>query len=206
MSTAQTEPAGSEYRRRDLSRGAGGHPHLPRVRVVRHDPGGRGPADQVGKDGPPSGPHAAGPGLGGSGRRPGHRGSVRRRPGRRPGLAAPAAAPAPLLGRGAHLAARTAAAPPAATASVVDTTGCVAVRSPAVGAFWVAPGPGQPPFVEVGQTVAQDEQLAIVEVMKLMNPVVATARGRSSGLRRQRGDGRVRAGAVLDPAHRWVAR
>lgn len=55
--------------------------------------------------------------------------------------------------------------------------GLVEVRSPTVGAFWVAPGPGQPPFVEVGQHVARDEQLAIVEVMKLMNPVVAPGAG-----------------------------
>jgi acetyl-CoA carboxylase biotin carboxyl carrier protein len=31
--------------------------------------------------------------------------------------------------------------------------------------------------VRVGQTVERDEQLAIVEVMKLMNPVVATTPG-----------------------------
>jgi acetyl-CoA carboxylase biotin carboxyl carrier protein len=60
---------------------------------------------------------------------------------------------------------------------VVDTAGCVAVRSPAVGAFWAAPSPGRAPFVRVGQTVERDEQLAIVEVMKLMNPVVATVPG-----------------------------
>jgi acetyl-CoA carboxylase biotin carboxyl carrier protein len=58
-----------------------------------------------------------------------------------------------------------------------DLTGCVAVTSPAVGAFWVAPSPGQPPFVQVGDVVEQDQQLAIVEVMKLMNPVVATVAG-----------------------------
>jgi biotin carboxyl carrier protein len=46
-----------------------------------------------------------------------------------------------------------------------------------VGVFWVAPSPGQPPFVELGQVVARDEQLAIVEVMKLMNPVVAPVAG-----------------------------
>lgn len=51
------------------------------------------------------------------------------------------------------------------------------MRSPAVGVFWVAPSPGQPPFVELGQVVARDEQLAIVEVMKLMNPVVAPVAG-----------------------------
>jgi acetyl-CoA carboxylase biotin carboxyl carrier protein len=64
-----------------------------------------------------------------------------------------------------------------ASAAPVDTTGLVEVRSPAVGAFWVAPSPGQAPFVEVGQVVGEHEQLAIVEVMKLMNPVVAAQPG-----------------------------
>ena len=59
----------------------------------------------------------------------------------------------------------------------VGPEGLVEVRSPAVGTFWLAPSPGQPPFVQVGQTVAQDDQLAIVEVMKLMNPVFATIPG-----------------------------
>src|SRR5581483_9075518 len=63
------------------------------------------------------------------------------------------------------------------SATEADTTGCVAVNSPAVGSFWVAPSPGQPPFVQVGQTVAEDEQLGIVEVMKLMNPVLAPVAG-----------------------------
>jgi acetyl-CoA carboxylase biotin carboxyl carrier protein len=58
-----------------------------------------------------------------------------------------------------------------------DLSGCVAVTSPAVGAFWVAPSPGQPPFVQVGDVVERDQQLAIVEVMKLMNPVVAPVAG-----------------------------
>jgi acetyl-CoA carboxylase biotin carboxyl carrier protein len=86
--------------------------------------------------------------------------------------AAPAIAPA---------AAEPAPAKPAPAgpppASAVDTTGCVEVRSPAVGSFWVAPSPGEPPFVAVGQTVADGEQLAIVEVMKLMNPVISGISG-----------------------------
>jgi biotin carboxyl carrier protein len=53
----------------------------------------------------------------------------------------------------------------------------VAVRSPAIGSFWVAPSPGQPPFVQVGDAVTEDQQLAIVEVMKLMNPVVSPTAG-----------------------------
>ena len=56
-------------------------------------------------------------------------------------------------------------------------SGCVPVQSPAVGAFWVAPQPGAPPFAEVGRTVAEGDQLAIVEVMKLMNPVLASQAG-----------------------------
>ncbi|WP_027929035.1 acetyl-CoA carboxylase biotin carboxyl carrier protein [Amycolatopsis thermoflava] len=81
--------------------------------------------------------------------------------------AAPAPPPAP-----------AAVAPrPPASSPAVDTTGCVEVRSPAVGSFWVSPSPGEPPFVQVGQQVQANDQLAIVEVMKLMNPVVAPQAG-----------------------------
>lgn len=51
------------------------------------------------------------------------------------------------------------------------------VESPSVGLFWRAPSPGAPPFVEVGQEVAEGDTLAIVEVMKLMNHVVAPVAG-----------------------------
>jgi acetyl-CoA carboxylase biotin carboxyl carrier protein len=51
------------------------------------------------------------------------------------------------------------------------------VESPSVGLFWRAPSPGAPPFVEVGQTVSEGDTLAIVEVMKLMNHVVAPVAG-----------------------------
>jgi acetyl-CoA carboxylase biotin carboxyl carrier protein len=51
------------------------------------------------------------------------------------------------------------------------------VESPSVGLFWRAPSPGAPPFVEVGATVSEGDTLAIVEVMKLMNHVVAPVAG-----------------------------
>jgi acetyl-CoA carboxylase biotin carboxyl carrier protein len=51
------------------------------------------------------------------------------------------------------------------------------VESPSVGLFWRAPSPGAPPFIEVGQTVSEGDTLAIVEVMKLMNHVVAPVAG-----------------------------
>ena len=66
---------------------------------------------------------------------------------------------------------------PAPPAPAPDTTGCIPVRSPAVGSFWMAPSPGAPPFTEPGRTVAEGDQLAIVEVMKLMNPVLAPQAG-----------------------------
>jgi acetyl-CoA carboxylase biotin carboxyl carrier protein len=51
------------------------------------------------------------------------------------------------------------------------------VESPSVGLFWRAPSPGAPPFVEVGAQVNEGDTLAIVEVMKLMNHVVAPVAG-----------------------------
>jgi acetyl-CoA carboxylase biotin carboxyl carrier protein len=116
----------------------------------------------VGKDGPPTAATTA-PAAGAA--------TAGTAPVPSPAPATPAAAaPAPT-------APVPAPAAPAAPAAPVDTEGLVAIRSPAVGAFWVSPAPGQPPFVEVGQMVARDEQLAIVEVMKLMNPVVAAQPG-----------------------------
>jgi len=67
--------------------------------------------------------------------------------------------------------------PPARPVPPPADVDLIEVRSPAVGSFWVAPSPGAPPFVVVGQAVESDEQLAIVEVMKLMNPVVAPQSG-----------------------------
>ena len=49
--------------------------------------------------------------------------------------------------------------------------------SPIAGVFYRAPGPDAPPFVEVGQRVAADDVIGIVEVMKLMNTVRAGVAG-----------------------------
>ena len=177
MSTAQTEPAGSEV------------PESATFRAVQeiirtfHGSGWTGMTLDVsglritlGKHGRPAGP-VGGPNAATAAPAAADPAA--------PAAAAPAAAPgaAPVTAPPASsAAARTspatpAEAPPSAPSTSVDTTGCIAVRSPAVGAFWVAPSPGQPPFVQVGQQVARDAQLAIVEVMKLMNPVVATTAG-----------------------------
>ncbi|MCC7125346.1 MAG: acetyl-CoA carboxylase biotin carboxyl carrier protein [Acidobacteria bacterium] len=67
---------------------------------------------------------------------------------------------------------------PAAPAVVADVPPGVAVTSPSPGIFWRSPAPGTPPFVEIGQHVEAGTPVCIVEVMKLMNRVIAGVSGR----------------------------
>jgi acetyl-CoA carboxylase biotin carboxyl carrier protein len=52
-----------------------------------------------------------------------------------------------------------------------------AVTSPIVGTVYVAPKPGDPPFVKEGDAVEEGQTLLIIEAMKVMNPVRAPHRG-----------------------------
>lgn len=92
---------------------------------------------------------------------------------KRPEPVRPAPAPAPEIKVVAPTPQPLAAAPerPARTSRAVE------VKSPVVGAFWLAPSPGEAPFVKVGQHVEEGQQLGIVEVMKLMNHVSAPVAG-----------------------------
>lgn len=51
------------------------------------------------------------------------------------------------------------------------------ITAPMLGVLYHRPGPDQPPFVAVGDTVTPDTTVAIIEVMKLMNPVSAGVHG-----------------------------
>jgi acetyl-CoA carboxylase biotin carboxyl carrier protein len=42
-----------------------------------------------------------------------------------------------------------------------------------VGVFYAAPAPGEPPFVQPGDTIEAGQTVCIVEAMKLMNEVGA---------------------------------
>jgi acetyl-CoA carboxylase biotin carboxyl carrier protein len=64
---------------------------------------------------------------------------------------------------------------PAAQAAPVDDRAFL--RSPSVGMLYHAPEPGAKPFVQVGDRVEAGQQVAIVEVMKLMIPVTAEVAG-----------------------------
>lgn len=78
-------------------------------------------------------------------------------------------APAPV----AASASSTAAAP----AAVADEPKGHQVKSPMVGTFYRAPGPGAKDFVEVGQTVKPGDTLCIIEAMKLLNEIEAEVAG-----------------------------
>ena len=86
-----------------------------------------------------------------------------------------AAAAAPVA-----VAAAPAAAPAAAVAAPAESAPADhanAVKSPMVGTCYLSSEPGAAPFVKVGDTVKAGDTLVIVEAMKVMNPISATAPG-----------------------------
>ncbi|OPL11679.1 MAG: hypothetical protein AVO39_05010 [delta proteobacterium MLS_D] len=85
---------------------------------------------------------------------------------------------------------KTAGTPPAAEPSGIP------VRTPLSGTFYRAPAPGAKPFVEVGSRVKEGEQVAIVEVMKLMNSIKAPENGTIREIRVEN-ETRVEMGQVL---------
>ncbi len=51
------------------------------------------------------------------------------------------------------------------------------MRSPMVGTFYTSPSPDKPAFVTIGQSVKAGETLAIIEAMKMFNPIEADVSG-----------------------------
>jgi acetyl-CoA carboxylase biotin carboxyl carrier protein len=70
-------------------------------------------------------------------------------------------------------ASHTPVAPPAAA----EEEELHSVKSPIVGTFYEAPGPGALPFVKPGDQVAAGQVLCIIEAMKLMNEIESDASG-----------------------------
>lgn len=52
------------------------------------------------------------------------------------------------------------------------------VTSPMVGVVYTSPEPSTPPFVQVGETVAEGATLLLIEAMKVFNPITAPRAGR----------------------------
>lgn len=89
------------------------------------------------------------------------------------------AAPAPVPAPAAPAAPAPVPAAPAPADAVAELAADeVYVKAPMVGVFYASPKPGSPAFVSVGDAVAEDTVLGIVEVMKLMNNLEAKVAGR----------------------------
>jgi acetyl-CoA carboxylase biotin carboxyl carrier protein len=67
--------------------------------------------------------------------------------------------------------------PPAAEAPPAVEEELHIVKSPIVGTFYEAPGPGTPPFVKPGDQVQAGQVLCIIEAMKLMNEIESDVAG-----------------------------
>jgi acetyl-CoA carboxylase biotin carboxyl carrier protein len=68
-----------------------------------------------------------------------------------------------------------------AVSAAADTTAVpanwVAVKAPNLGTFYRSPKPGAPPFVSVGQSVSAQNEVCLLEVMKLFTAVQAGVAG-----------------------------
>ena len=83
--------------------------------------------------------------------------------------------------------ARPAAAAPASTPAESASSGSAkpanphpeghVMRAPMVGTFYTSPSPDKPAFVTIGQSVKAGETLAIIEAMKMFNPIEADVSG-----------------------------
>lgn len=78
------------------------------------------------------------------------------------------------------------ASPPALPAAVPASAGreasepssnTIVIRAPMLGRFYRAPSPAEPPFVEVGTRVGQEDTVCLIEVMKLFKTVSASVSG-----------------------------
>jgi len=91
-----------------------------------------------------------------------------------PVAAAPVAAPAAPV-------APTAPAAPVATkndAPQEEATNYLEIKSPMVGTFYRSPSPEKGPFVKVGDTINVDDNVCLIEAMKLFNEVKSEVSGR----------------------------
>jgi acetyl-CoA carboxylase biotin carboxyl carrier protein len=68
------------------------------------------------------------------------------------------------------------ASAPSAAAGSIEHPG--AVKAPIVGTAYLAPQPGAPPFVRLGDIIVEGQPLLIIEAMKVMNQIRAHRPGR----------------------------
>lgn len=59
----------------------------------------------------------------------------------------------------------------------IPEEGLLKITSPMLGTFYRRPAPGEPPYVEVGTFVKEDDTVCLLEVMKVFNSVKAGVNG-----------------------------
>ncbi len=91
--------------------------------------------------------------------------------------ASPAAAPAPAAPP-APVASPAPVATPAGPLAPAADEHIVVVRSPMVGTFYARPNPNADPYVRIGDMVAPETTVCIIEAMKVFNEIPAEARGK----------------------------
>jgi len=64
----------------------------------------------------------------------------------------------------------------------------VTVTSPLVGTFYRSPSPETSPYVQVGDRVAKNQGLCVVEAMKLMNEIESHVDGTVAAILKQDGE------------------
>lgn len=60
----------------------------------------------------------------------------------------------------------------------LEEEGLIPIKAPLLGIFYRSSKPGAPPFVEVGDSVTEDDTVCLIEVMKCFNTVKADVKGR----------------------------
>ena len=88
-------------------------------------------------------------------------------------VGAPAPAPAPA----APVAAAHVSEAPVAPSAAPGGEDLHIIKSPIVGTFYAAAGPGAPPFVKPGDAIQPGQVVCIIEAMKLMNEIEADVSG-----------------------------
>ena len=75
------------------------------------------------------------------------------------------------------LAAPAPASTPAPAEAAKEPSNFIEITSPMVGTFYSAPSPDSPAYITVGQDVAEDSVVCLIEAMKVMNEIKAETRG-----------------------------
>lgn len=54
----------------------------------------------------------------------------------------------------------------------------ITIKSPMIGTFYRSPKPGEPPFINVGDSISEGDNICIIEAMKLFNEIESEVSGK----------------------------